>query len=279
MERLDPRLHPHDGTVAAIYLKGRVEADQFLEPVPMQVAVSVAHMTRTADAASLSNQLLLGETVDCYNQRDGKAWVQARADGYTGFVDVAALVPACSEQRQRVTARQSHLYPEPDFKSIPVAALPFLAEISQDGQDGDFARTALGYVPLQHLKPLDAEPVAIAETFLGCPYLWGGRSALGLDCSALVQLAHLGAGYDCPRDSDQQQAGFGDALAPDAPLQRGDLVFWKGHVGIMTSPTMLLHANIHHMATAIEPLAEAEARINATASNPISGRRRLAGKP
>lgn len=274
MDALDPRLHPHDGKRAAAYLKGRVEAEVFLDPVPMQVVVPVADMTRWIEGTSLSNQLLFGQAVDLYDQQGGKAWVQAKGCGYTGYVAATALSPMQPAARRQVSARQSHLYPEPNFKATPLAPLPFLAEIAVKGTEGDFARTEQGFVPLQHLEPFERDPVAIAESFLGCPYLWGGRSAAGLDCSGLVQLAYLAAGYDCPRDSDMQAAGLGVALAPDAPLQRGDLIFWRDHVGMMTSATMLLHANIHHMATAVEPLAEAEGRILAAASNPITVRRR-----
>ena len=118
--------------------------------------------------------------------------------------------------------------------------------------------------------------VAVAERFLGTPYLWGGKTALGLDCSGLVQVALTACGVSCPRDSDMQEEALGTAVAADpSALLRGDLIFWKGHVAIVRGPDSLLHANAHHMAVAIEPVAQAVARIR-DAGSEITSIRRIA---
>jgi cell wall-associated NlpC family hydrolase len=178
-----------------------------------------------------------------------------------------------------VTALRSHVYSRPDIKAPVSAALPCGAEVAVVGEDGAFARPdGGGYLPLAHLAARPGDPVAQARRFLGVPYLWGGRSAEGIDCSGLVQLAHLAAGLDAPRDSDMQEAALGALLPSDAPLQRGDLVFWRGHVGLMADATTLLHANAFHMAVAEEPLAAAVARIRDTGGGVITARRRSAGQ-
>jgi cell wall-associated NlpC family hydrolase len=161
-------------------------------------------------------------------------------------------------------------------KVRPTAELPFLAAVPVTGTTGAFAKLRSGgFVPRPHLEPAPGDAAAQAARLAGAPYLWGGRSAWGLDCSALVQLALLAAGVSAPRDSDMQAAMLGHALAPDAELRRGDLVFWKGHVGMLADAATLIHANAHHMAVVIEPLAEAVARIAAAGGGPVAGRRRL----
>ena len=129
---------------------------------------------------------------------------------------------------------------------------------------------------LDHLAPIGAgfetDAAGVALRFLGAPYLWGGRESLGLDCSGLVQQALAACGKACPRDTDMQ-AGIGVAVAP-GDLARGDLVFWKGHVGMMLDAERMVHANGHHMATVVEPLAEAIARIEAAGYGPPTAYRR-----
>ncbi|MGB0498409.1 MAG: C40 family peptidase, partial [Rubricella sp.] len=169
------------------------------------------------------------------------------------------------------------VYAEPDLKGRPIDALPFLARVSILGQSGRWLETEAGWVPGRHLSeaaPAVADWVSVAERFEGAPYLWGGRSTLGIDCSALVQLSLMAAGRDCPRDSDMQ-AALGSAVSEDAPLRRGDLVFWKGHVGVMLDGATLLHANAFHMATVREPLNLVRDRIEAMGDGPVTGIRRL----
>lgn len=240
------------------------------------MAADLLDLTLSPDpGAELATQLLHGEAFTVYERRsDGLAWGQAELDGYVGYVRAGGLGPHRPAGR-RVTATASHSYAAASIRARATGELPFLADLAVSGEEPGFARTPGGFVPLQHLAPLAGDPAAMAVRFEGTPYLWGGRSARGLDCSALAQLALLAAGVPAPRDSDMQAALLGAPLPGDAPAARGDLVFWRGHVGLMLDAETLIHANAHHMAVAIEPLARALARIAAAGGGPITGRRRL----
>ena len=168
------------------------------------------------------------------------------------------------------------MFPEPSIKAPPVEALPCGSQVHLLREDGAFAVTSTGFIPLRHCAPLrtrEADPVAVAERFMGTPYLWGGKSSLGIDCSGLVQVALGACGIACARDSDMQEAGIGVPVPADA-MQRGDLVFWKGHVAIARDRETVIHANAFHMAVAAEPLEQAAARIAASGSA-ITAVRRL----
>jgi cell wall-associated NlpC family hydrolase len=175
----------------------------------------------------------------------------------------------------RVAVPRTWVYPAPDIKTPPVLALPMNSQLAVAGSEGRFAAFDRGFIVADHLRPLtepEADFVAVAERFLGAPYLWGGKTWSGLDCSGLVQVALEAAGHAAPRDTDLQQAALGEAV-PDSDLQRGDLVFWRGHVGVMLDAETLLHANAHHMQVAREPLAAARARIARTGAEILSVRR------
>ncbi len=222
---------------------------------------------------------MFGETLTLYDEGEGWAWVQLTRDAYVGYMPSEGLARDILEPTHKVTALRTYVYPRPDSKSPPLALLSLNARVHAAGREGNYLALAHGdYVFAGHVAGLEenaADYVAVAETFLGTPYLWGGRTSLGLDCSGLVQLALEAAGQACPRDADMQGAELGRPIDwQGATLARGDLVFWDGHVGIMTSATDLLHANAHHMAVAVEPLAQARARIAAFGSE-ISGVRRL----
>ena len=225
--------------------------------------------------AERATQLLLGERFMVYETRpDGLAWGQCATDGYVGYVAAAALGPDRADGR-RVGALWSHRYAAPSVRAPVLGELPFLADVEAAADAGGFARLGDGgFAPAAHLAAPEGDAAAQAARFLGAPYLWGGRSARGLDCSALVQLAHLAVGAPAPRDSDMQAALLGEELPDDAPLRRGDLIFWRGHVGILLDAETLLHANAHHMAVTAEPLSEAVARIAASGGGPPTMRRR-----
>ncbi|WP_290751977.1 NlpC/P60 family protein [Amaricoccus sp.] len=227
-------------------------------------------------AAGLATQLLHGEPFTVYEERpDGLAWGQSETDGYVGYVAAAGLGPATAAEGRRVTALASHRYAASSLKARTTASLPFHALVAAGAEaDGFVALADGGFVPAPHLAAFRGDAAEAAAGFLGAPYLWGGRSAAGLDCSALVQLSLAAAGVAAPRDSDMQAALLGEALPAEAPSQRGDLVFWRGHVGILADPGTLLHANAHHMAVAREPLAAAAARIEAAGGGPVTLRRR-----
>ncbi|MEM6661731.1 MAG: NlpC/P60 family protein, partial [Pseudomonadota bacterium] len=266
----------------AAALKGKVEADRFVEPTPCLILSEQVSLRPAADTAAAYDTVLLhGEPFDVYENADaGWAWGQSGLDGYVGYVPTSALTPLPERApTHRVVTLGAQLYAAAALKSPPAGRLPFGARVAVSDVGGDFSRTGNGlWVPNPQIRPLDLPQkswVAVAETFEGVPYVWGGRSSDGLDCSALVQLALQSAGIDCPRDSDMQAKDLGTALATDAALKRGDLIFWKGHVGIMLTAKTLLHANAHHMAVATEPLQRAVTRIEAAGGGTITRRARL----
>ncbi|MGM0583356.1 MAG: C40 family peptidase [Pseudomonadota bacterium] len=264
----DPRLTPAREDLAAEHLRGEIAVPRYAAPRRARVARGVLPLRCRPGAGPLDAELLYGTEVDVYEEADGLAWVQSARDGYVGYVPSDGLMESGLAPTHRVAATLTHLYPGPDLKAAPLEYLPLTAELS--GRiEGDWLVTPHGCVPARHVAPVEtraADWVAEAERFLGVPYLWGGSSALGIDCSALIQVARHSAGHACPRDSDMQ-AALGEPLpgpAPERGLRRGDLVFWRGHVGVMRDAETLLHANAHHMAVASERLAEAVARIAAT---------------
>lgn len=243
---------------------------------PRQIGVPVADLLDHPGGAR-ARQLLFGDLVVPLDELRDHVLVKADRDGYVGYVAHGALTEAVAPTH-RVVGLATHLYQAPDFKARDVASLSFGALLSITAERGRFAVTHSGYfVPQMHLARATLkfnDPAAVAELFLGTPYLWGGNSRLGLDCSGLVQAACLACGVACPGDSGDQSRDVGVALDPTAPLIRGDLVFWSGHVGMMVSPTLMIHANAHHMATVFEPLEDAAARIDAAGDGPITARRR-----
>lgn len=275
---LDPRIHPYRADLAASYLKGKVEARRFVDGTTYQVIEPTVGVRREpSHTARLDTEALFGEKVIVYEMSDeGWAWGQLEHDRYVGWLSANALGLPGAPPTHEVTALRTLAFPAPDIKVPPLAGLPLGAQVAIVRQDERFALTASGWhLPVVHLSPLGtARPdfVATAERFLGSPYLWGGKTSLGLDCSALVQIAMHAAGHDCPRDSDMQEQRLGSRLAFD-DLRRGDLIFWKGHVAIARDGNTLIHANAHHMAVIIEPITDALARIKAAGSEPTSVRR------
>lgn len=283
-ETLDRRIHAIRPDLADARLEGRVVADRFVEGKAAYVAVPLADLRRhPAPNAPLETQALHGENVQIFEETgEGWCWVQLEGDGYVGWMpEIALLSGPAPEPTHVVTAPRTLVFPGPDIKQTPMHDLPMGALVSATGEAHDHNATyaviqPFGAVVIQHLAKLPSvsrDFVAVAERFLGVPYLWGGKSMLGIDCSGLVQLALSRAGIAVPRDTDMQFS-VGKALEPGDVHRRGDLVFWKGHVGIMLDEARLLHANAHHMMTAVEPLAEAVARLEAKGA-PVIGVRRL----
>ena len=279
-ESLDPRLTPARPDIADIRLRGRVAAERFVAATPRRVVTPVASLRRApSPEAGLDTEALLGDAVDVYAEADGFAFGQLARDGYVGYLPAACLGPAEPEPTHRVTALRTFLYPEPDLKRPVRGHLSLGARLAVTGEAGAYLETPLGYVYARHCEPLghpEPDYVAVAERLVGIPYLWGGRTSLGLDCSGLVQLCLDAAGLPCLRDADMQERSLGRALPPGTDgLRRGDFVFWRGHVGLMCDSETLIHANGHHMTVAVEPLADAIARILATSFGPVTGIRRL----
>ena len=275
----DPRIIPARPDLAALHLKDVVEADVYASPTQMRVSVPLAPMTGSRDAeGEMISQLLFGESFTAYENENGWVWGQAAPDGYVGFIPEACLIEAEDAATHRISAVQALVYPDPDFRARPIGALPFGARVGVGERSAPFIQLDVGgWVGETAVKALgDTAPmwVSTAERFKGAPYLWGGRSAAGFDCSGLVQIALQSANIACPRDSDQQMAALGRTTSSNN-LRRGDLVFWKGHVGIMTSPTKLLHANLFHMEVAEETFAAAVERIGKKEFGDILGVKRL----
>ncbi len=242
----------------------------------MSVAVPLADL-RVAPDGKRDRQMIYGEGFRVVEVRGGWAYGSAEKDGYAGYLRLVDL-EARREATHFVSVRSSHVYPEPDFKSEAIAALSFGSRLEVTIEDDRFAELASGgFIPRPHIAPVDRlfdDPIEVAERFMGVPYLWGGNSVWGLDCSGLVQVALLACGVDCPGDADLQQAGVGMAIGDNVKPQRGDLFFWKGHVGLIRDENTLLHANAYHMAVVNEPLDQAIARIKAQGDGPVTGRRR-----
>jgi hypothetical protein len=260
----DRRLTLARPDLASAALEGLVRADRF-EPITAMRLVVPAATVRAAPSvdAEQVDQLLFGECFDVLEIEDGFAWGQASRDGYVGWVEAGALSRRPLEATHRVSALRTFSYLEPSIKAPSRGPFSLNALVTVTESSGSLARVeGGGWIPTRHLSPIGADfadPVEVAERFLNAPYLWGGRDSLGVDCSGLVQQAFYAAGRACPRDT-YVQADLG-ASVDRAGLARGDLVFWRGHVGIMLDATRLLHANAHHMAVAIEPLHEAVGRI------------------
>jgi cell wall-associated NlpC family hydrolase len=277
----DPRTNAYRPDLAAEHLRGTVEAERYAAGERRQVASSVLPVRREPRFdAPLDTEVLHGETVTVYEEREGWAWVQLDHDGYVGYVPSAGLVADITAPSHRVSALRTYVFPEPDSKTPPLAMLSLNARIAVAEPAGRYLRLETGgFVYARHavLAGETADDfVAVAQSFLGTPYLWGGRTSVGLDCSGLVQLAAAAAGHAVPRDADMQAEEAGQPVdwQQGAALERGDLVFWEGHVGIMTSADEFLHANAYHMAVELEPFRDARERIKA-AGFEVTGVRRL----
>ena len=269
---LDRRLNVYRDDLAAEALRGKVEAPRFVAGSPRQVVrAAVGMRSRPLGNAGLDTEALFGERVTVFEEAKGWAWCQLDRDGYVGYVPADALSREVLQPTHRVSALGTFVYSAPDIKSQPLMHLSITAPLTVTERVDRFSALATGgFVVSRTTIEIDRyarDFVDIAERFIGTPYLWGGRTRVGIDCSGLVQVSHEASGLTCPRDTDMQQGALGaEVLIPKSleGLQRGDLVFWPGHVGTMVDGVMMVHANAHHMAVVVEPLAEAVERIART---------------
>jgi cell wall-associated NlpC family hydrolase len=285
MTILDMRLNAYRRDLADARLKDRVIAERFVDGKPMRVNRPLLDMLAGPSRDSgLNTQLLLGAPVAVFDERDGLAWVQAEEDGYVGYVETGGLGRSERAPTHVVSAPRTFLYREPDMKKPRVEVLSMGSTVEVVGEAETrgtvYALLSSGLAAVSaHLRPRRTPAndwVAVAETLEHTPYLWGGSSAFGIDCSGLVQLAMRMAGKSVLRDSDMQAAGLGSMFQPGddlTSLKRGDLVFWKGHVAIVTGPNAILHANGHTMTVARESLSGAVARIGYLYGQPTGFRR------
>ena len=272
----DPRITPWRDGIAARSLEGVMEAEVYLDAKAMSCVAPASALRTAPDASSEQvDQLLFGERFEVLEEDGAWRFGQAARDGYVGFVESSALSPAGPLPTHRVAAIRTYAFAEPSIKSRALGPYSINALVAVDAVEGRLARViGAGWITASHLAPIgtyEEDWASVAERFLGAPYLWGGRESLGLDCSGLIQQALFACGRACPRDADQQEA-LGVAIEA-TDFSRGDLAFWKGHVAIGLGDGLIVHANGHHMATAIEPLAEAITRIGAGGSQPTSYRR------
>jgi hypothetical protein len=275
----DPRVTPARPDLAAKHLEGKVTAGRFVAGEEREVIDAQASVREApAPDAVQVTEALMGEHVTVYEfNQEGWAWGQLAGDGYVGWLPANALVPPRAAPTHRVAALRTLAFPGASIKLPPVGAPPLGSCVSVMREQDRFAVTSAGFIPRNHLAPMnehESDFVSVAERFLGTPYLWGGKTNHGLDCSGLVQISLQASGVPCPRDSDMQEQTLGREI-DIGQVRRGDLVFWPGHVAIARDGANFIHANAFHMAVAVEPIARAIARITAAGSHVTSVRRPL----
>ncbi len=267
MSKLDPRLNAYRPDLADVRLTGTVAAQNFADGDITSIIEPRVALRSTPDfTGGYTSEALLGDRVRVFEVKDGWAWGQMEKDAYVGYLPLETLSGVYMPPTHRVCVPATFIYPKADLKSQPATRIFLNSRLTVDEISGDWAALAGGgFVFQSHICDKDefaTDPVAVAEQFINVPYLWGGSTQDGLDCSALVQQSYHACGLECPRDTDMIEQAIGET--GHNSRQRGDLIFWDGHIGIMLDEEAMIHANGHHMAVSIESFAEVETRINET---------------
>ena len=276
---MDPRLTPANGIVACSTLKGKINHSNFVEAKNYQVNVPFVDLLGSPDGKR-NRQLIYGSKVKYFSAAKGWAFIQNTYDNYVGYVPESTIALE-TQKTHIVTVPLAHVFLEPNIKSKNIEMLPLAAKVSGQIVENDFLETELGWISVSQLKrekELLKDPVEISKLFQYAPYLWGGNTYLGIDCSGLIQVSLLLCGVDCPGDSDQQMNTLGHNLDIGSPRKKGDILFWKGHVAWALNEKQILHANAYHMATVIEEANEAIERIKKQDDNSVIAHKRLIGE-
>ena len=276
---MDPRLTPANQNVACSSLRGQIEHTNFVEGQNYQVNVPFVDLLGAPDGER-TRQLIYGSKIKYFDETDGWAFIQNTYDNYVGYVP-RETINLDTNKTHIVSAPLSHVFSEPNIKARNIAILPLGSKVSGKIVENGFLETELGWIPNPQLKlktELPIDPIEIAKLFLNAPYLWGGNTALGIDCSGLVQVSMLLCGLSCPGDSDQQLSKLGQNIDVDTIQEKGDILFWKGHVALALNANQVLHANAYHMSTVIEELSDVTFRIKKQEGNDIIARKRLIGE-
>ncbi|MDA7592247.1 C40 family peptidase [Rhodobacteraceae bacterium] len=276
---MDARLTPSNGIVACSTLRGKIKHSNFVEGKNYEINVPFVDLLATPDGKR-NRQLIYGSKVKYFVDTDGWAFVQNTYDNYVGYVPQNTIVPE-TKKTHIVSAPLTHVFLEPNIKSRNIEILPLAARVSGKLVENSFLETELGWISAAQLKrktELPKDPVEVSKLLQNAPYLWGGNTSLGIDCSGLIQISMLLCGLACPGDSDQQMHALGQNLDIGSPRKKGDILFWKGHVAWVLNERQILHANAYHMATVIEETNEAIERIKKQDKNNVIAHKRLTGE-
>ena len=276
---MDLRLTPANGIVACSTLKGKISHSNFVEAKNYQVNVPFVDLLGSPDGKR-NRQLIYGSKVKYFSAVKGWAFIQNTYDNYVGYVPESTIASE-TQKTHIVTAPLAHVFMEPNIKSKNIEILPLAARVSGEVIENGFLETELGWISVSQLKrktELSKDPVEVSKLLQNAPYLWGGNTILGIDCSGLIQISLLLCGIDCPGDSDQQMNTLGQNIDIGSPRKKGDILFWKGHVAWVVNERQILHANAYHMATVIEEANEAIERIKKQDNNNLIAHKRLIGE-
>ena len=282
MPGLDPRIHPFRDDIAAEHLRDRISADRYVSATRKSVVSGSVPLRRAPrETAPLDTELLHGEAVDVYEEKDGWSWLQAKTDGYVGFTPSALLGAPLGPPTHIVAVLRTYMFPIPDPKTPPIDMLSMNAALNVCGQSGAYCELAGGgWVYSRHLASVgdfEPDPVAVAVRFLGTPYLWGGKTSVGLDCSGLIQLSLARCGLAVLRDTAMQESTIGESVdfdGDESVLARSDLIYWPDHAGIWIDTERFVHANATDMMVSIAPLREVAAYIAEATGDRIRAVRR-----